>query len=267
MSKQRNIRASSNRAREDEISKSNLRLFILPLLLVFCTLFYYFGELVDWAAWEALRLKFFYGIHDIHRLLFLAPIVYAGYIGRVKGAVIITLVSFMIFLPRAFLISPYPDPLLRMVFFTIVAGTIGVLTGTIRNKSERQTQLETLLESERDKCFGILERMADGVIITGPDYKVRFVNPSMIRDFGDGVGSYCYKYLHNLDSPCKQVCKLPTVIDGETARWEYTFPDGRTYEVMASPYIDSDGVVCQLATFRNITHRKRVDPESSDLTN
>jgi len=266
MSKQRNIRASSNR-REDETSKSNFRLFILPLLLVFCTLFYYFGELVDWVAWEVLRLKFFYGIHDIHRLLFLAPIVYAGYIGRVKGAVIVTLVTLMVFLPRAFLISPYPDPLLRMVFFTIVAGTIGVLTGIIRNRSERQTRLETLLESERDKCFGILERMADGVIITGPDYKVRFVNPSMIRDFGEGVGSHCYKYLHNLDSPCKQVCKLPNVIDGVTARWEYTFSDGRTYEVMASPYIDFDGVVCQLATFRNIAYRKRAKLESSNLTN
>jgi len=267
MSKQGNIRSSSNRAGEDEITRPNFRLFILPLLLVFCTLFYYFGELVDWAAWEALRLKFFYGIHDIHRLLFLAPIVYAGYVGRVKGAVIVTLVSLMIFLPRAFLISPYPDPLLRMVFFTIVAGAIGVLTGIIRNRSERQTRLETLLESERDKCFGILERMADGVIITGPDYKVRFVNPSMIRDFGDGVGSYCYRYLHNLDSPCQHGCKLPDVINGQTARWEYAFPDGMVYEVLASPYPDADGVVCQLATFRNIAHRKRVKLESSNLTN
>ena len=66
MSQQENIRANNNRARQDEISKSNLRLFILPMLLVFCTLFYYFGELVDWAAWDVLRLKFFYGIHDVH---------------------------------------------------------------------------------------------------------------------------------------------------------------------------------------------------------
>ena len=68
----------------------------MPLLLVFCTLFYYIGELVDWATWDALRREFFYGIHDIHRLLFLAPIIYAGYTARVKGAFIITLVSFII---------------------------------------------------------------------------------------------------------------------------------------------------------------------------
>jgi len=259
MSEQRNSKSNSNRLRQDETGKPNFRLFILPLLLVLCTLFYYFGELVDWAAWEALRLQFFYGIHDVHRLLFLAPIVYAGYTGRVRGAVIVTLVSFMIFLPRAFFISPFPDPLLRMILFIVIAGVMGILTGIIRNKSEEQAQLETLLKNERDKWFGILSRMEDGVIITGPDYKVRYVNPSIIRDFGEGVGSYCYEYLHNLGQPCEG-CKLPDVTDGETARWQYTFPDGRTYELMASPYIDSDGTVCQLATFRNTMPRRQVEP-------
>lgn len=245
----------SNRAKDGKFSRYNFRLFVMPLLLAFCSLFYYLGELGDWTEWEALRLKFFYGIHDIHRLLFLAPIIYAGYYGRVRGAVIITLVSLMIFLPRAFLISPYPDPVLRMILFTLVAGTIGILTGIIRNKSERQTMLETQLENERDQSSGILARMEDGVLLICPDYKVRFVNPSMIRDFGEGVGSHCYEYLHNRNIPC-EACKLSNVIDGEVAKWEYTFPDGRIYEVMASPYIDADGMVCQLATFRNIMHRE-----------
>lgn len=243
------------------------RLFILPVLLLLCTLFYYFGELIDWAAWDALRRDFFYGIHDIHRLLFLAPIIYAGYVARVKGAVIITLVSLMIFLPRAIFISPFPDPLLRMVFFTLGAGVIGYLIAIIRNESERRRTLESLLRSERDQFLEILDGMGDGVLITGPDYKVRFVNSSMRRDFGEGIGSYCYKYLHNLNSPCEQVCKLPNVIDGEITGWEYSFPDGTAYEVLASPYIDSDGVVCQLATFRNIARRKGVEPELSNSTN
>jgi len=243
------------------------RVLILPMLLLFCTLFYYFGELVDWASWDALRHDFFYGIHDIHRLLFLAPIIYAGYVARVKGAVIITLVSFMIFLPRAFVISPFPDPLLRMALFTLFAGVIGYLVAITRNESERRRTLESLLRSERDQFLGILDGMGDGVLITGPDYKVRFVNSSMRRDFGEGIGSYCYKYLHNLNSPCEQVCKLPNVIDGEISGCEYILPDGTAYEVLASPYIDSDGVVCQLATFRNITHRKGVEPEPSKSTN
>ena len=249
---------AGNKAVSASPSRNSYKLFILPLLLVFCTLIYYFGELVDFAGLEALRWKFFYSVHDIHRLFFLAPIIYAGYVSRVRGAVIITLVAFIIFLPRAFFVSPFPDPILRTVLFTIIAGTMGVLTGIARNELERRRHLEALVRSEKDKLLGILERMGDGVLITGPDYRIRFMNSSMIRDFGEGIGSHCYEYLYNLDSPCDQFCKLSDVINGAIERWEYNFPDGRTYEVLASPYIDSDGVVCQLAMFRNITQRKKV---------
>src|SRR4030043_318658 len=127
---QKGISQGSNRARA-------YKPFILPLLLIICTIFYYFGELVDWAVWNALRASFFYGVHDIHRLLFLAPIIYASYYARVRGAIIITLVSFIIFLPRAFFISPYPDPMLRMILFIIIAGVIGYLVARLRHEQER----------------------------------------------------------------------------------------------------------------------------------
>jgi len=235
-----------------------IRKAALPLLLIFCTLFYYFGELVDWATWNALRWDFFYGIHDVHRLLFLVPIIYAGYTARVKGAVIVTLVAFAIFLPRAFFITPFPDPLLRMVLFTIIAGVIGVLTGVIRNRSEQLKKLEAMIRSERDILLSIIDGIADGVLIIGPDYRIRFANPNMVRYLGDGTGSLCYKHLHNLDAPCRKGCKMLSVIKNQkTVKWEYSFPDGRICEVVAAPYVDTDGVVCQLTIFRDITLRKK----------
>ena len=239
--------------------------YILVSLFGMCTLFYYFGELIDFTGWESLRQGFFYGVHDIQRLFFLAPIIYAGYIYRVKGAVIVTVAAFTAFLPRALTLSPFPDPVLRIVLFTVVEGSLGVLTGMVRNESERRRQLELLTRSERDRFLGMLERMEEGVIIAGPDYRIRFTNTSMAREFGEGIGSQCYQYLHNFDSPCDQICLLPKVIDGATERWEYSFPDGRTYEIIASPFVDSDGVVCQLATFRNITQRKQVELELIEL--
>jgi K+-sensing histidine kinase KdpD len=124
------------------MSKVVFRPFILFLLLLICSLFYYFGELVDWAAWDAVRSNFFYGIHDVHRLLFMAPILYAAYMAGVKGAIIITLISFIIFLPRAFFISPYPDPLLRMVIFTLFAGTVGYLVARLRSEQAKCRKLE-----------------------------------------------------------------------------------------------------------------------------
>ena len=50
-SEQGSILAGSNEGREGRVKRA-FRLSLLPVLIIFCTLFYYFGELVDWAAWE-----------------------------------------------------------------------------------------------------------------------------------------------------------------------------------------------------------------------
>jgi len=236
------------------MKKGAFRPFIMPLLIVLCTLFYYFGELVDWAAWDALRHSLLYGVHDIHRMLFLVPIIYAGYNARIRGAVIITLVSFAIFLPRAFFISPYPDPLLRTVIFTVFAGFIGVLVAITRNQCEKCRNLEQLMEKQRDKLQNIINGVADGIIITGPDYVIRFMNTAMINDFGDGTGIPCYRHLRKADAPCEHGCKIPDVIsNGRAQRWICELPNGRQVEAFAAPYIDSDGTVCQVSIFRDIS--------------
>jgi PAS domain S-box-containing protein len=374
---------------------------ILVLLLVLCTLFYYFGELVDFAGWTNLRWSFFYTVHDLHRLLFLPAIIYAAYSFKVRGAIIVTVITLVLILPRALFISAFPDPIARLVVFMVFALAVGLLTGMVRNQAEksqriyqqqqdiyRQLQqseeryrqlfenaydaiwvhdmdgniisaneaatkfngfkvedlshtrvrsslgeeslrlanevrtrllrgepvaqpyeqrviarnggvavlklttsvvrvdgkpvgfqhiardvtqelkeaerrgyLEKLVKEDRDRFFGILERMKDGVFIVGSDYKIRFMNPTMVSEFGKGIGAPCYEHLHGFDSPCDQLCKLPLVLKGTTERWEYTFSDGRTYEVVASPFVDFDGMACQLATLRNITQRKQVEAE------
>ncbi len=230
--------------------------YTLFLIWAICTLLYYFGELVEFAHWEALHWQFFYGVHDVHRLLFLAPIIYAAYVFGIKATVMVSIISLMVFLPRALFISPFPDPLARMLVFSLITGIMGYLTAVVRRESERRTRLEALLTSERDQLLEILGKMHDGVLIVGPDYHIRYMNESMIKDFGEGVGSYCYQCLRGLDEPCHQSCKLPVVLQGEDQRWQYSFPDGITYEVLASPYRDTDGVICQLTTFKKATRGK-----------
>ncbi len=143
------------------------RVLILTCLLGVCALIYYFGELVDFAGWDNLRWGFFYGVHDTQRLLFLAPILYAGYFFKTKGALIATLVSLIVCLPRAILISHFPYPLAREVAFMIIAGALGVALAKLRSKygSHRTTESRTEAnEAERlppatevKRIFGDLE--------------------------------------------------------------------------------------------------------------
>ena len=245
----------------------NRDFYIVLSLFVLCCLIYYFGELIDFAGWESLSVPFWHGVHDVQRLLFLAPIIYAGHAFRVRGAVVVTIAALAAVLPRALVLSPFPDPLLRTVLFCVFAGVVGTLVAVIRNEVERRTHLEALVRREKDRLLGILERMHDGVMIVDSNYKIRFTNPSMMREFGEAAGSTCYEYLHNFDEPCEGICRLPSVISGETATWEYTQPNDRTYEVIGAPMVDPGGEVLQLGTFRNITQRKQLEQELIELNN
>ena len=106
-------------------------LFVLGVLLIYCTLFYYFGELVDLLRLETLRVAFFYDAHDIQRIFFLAPIIYAGYVFGRKVAIIVTLVSALVILLRIVVISDSPDPIWRIITFIIVAFAIGYITARL----------------------------------------------------------------------------------------------------------------------------------------
>jgi PAS domain-containing protein len=234
------------------MKKQRYQPLIIFLLLALGTLFYYFGELVNWAAWDALRLNFFYSIHDVHRLVFLAPIVYAAYTAGKRSALIVTLLSFLIFLPRAFFISPYPDPLLRMVIFVIFAGAVGWLVGALREEVAKSKRLESAMEAQRDRMLKINDNIADGVMITGPDFKIKFINPGMAQEMGEGSGLTCYQYLRHLKEPCHG-CGIPSVItDRKTCRWQCQFYDGSSYEITAAPYIDEDGTLYQISVFRDM---------------
>jgi hypothetical protein len=60
--------------------------YILLSLFIACAVFYYFGELVILFGWEALRRDIFYKVNDLHRMLFLVPILYLICRCRLGGA-------------------------------------------------------------------------------------------------------------------------------------------------------------------------------------
>jgi len=133
------------------------------------------------------------------------------------------------------------------------------------NEAEWTRYLEKLIKSERDRFMAILSSMDEGVAIIGLDRRIRFMNPSLVKDFGEGVGQPCYRHFRDRHEPCPDVCKLPEVIKGSTERWEYNYPNGTTYDVIASPFADADQTPCMLSTYINITQRKQIELELMEL--
>jgi len=151
------------------------------------------------------------------------------------------------------------------VMLGLFVGTmVGPFTGG--NEAEWARHLEKLLKGERDRFMGILNSLEEGVIIIGPDRIIRFMNPSMARQFGDGTGIRCHKHLHGMEEPCQGFCKLPDVVKGATERWERRFADGTVYEIVSSPFADSDQTPCMLAAYRNVTREKLIELELMELS-
>lgn len=235
-------------------------MFVLSAAFMACVLIHYSDELARIAGLANLATQGFNTVHDVHRLLFLAPIIYAAYAFRVRGALAVTIASFVVFLPHT-VVSPFPDSFLRASLSAAAFGLLACVFAVTRNESDWRSRSEAATRRERDKLSGVFEGMQDGVMIVGPRYGVRYLNRLMTSEFGEGAGLRCYEYLRGLDKPCAGPCKLLNVIGGKVDKWEYAFENGRAFEVIGSPFVDSDGEVCQLATFRDITERKKVEQE------
>ncbi|MFC1992583.1 hypothetical protein ACFLV3_02070 [Chloroflexota bacterium] len=89
------------------------------------------------------------------------------------------------------------------------------------------------------------------------------VQRGVLRDWlpfylnSDGIGHYCYEYLRDFTSLHEEIDKLVQEGNLEIEEKEYSLPHGRTYEVISAPYIDADGIVCQLAIFTDIKPSKK----------
>ncbi len=244
--------------------------YAVPVLLstfAVLTLVYYLGELLDALGFSVSDSSIFYTVHDAHRLLFIIPITFAAYHFGVKGVIFTTLAATTIFIPRAVFFSPYPDPFLRIASFSLLSGLTGFIIAALRRLHEQQVRLETITAGERNRFMSILNGVGDGVCIIGPDYRLRFLNPVLRNEFGDGVGSYCHEYFFHSPSPCQQDCSLGVVLGGGCQTHEYMFPVKKTFEVLASPITDTDGVVCQMTTLRDVTRHKRTELELVGLSN
>lgn len=146
-------------------SQDFYRLLILVVLFGICTLFYYFGELVDFAGWTALRWQFFYDVHDIHRLLSFAPIIYACYFFGVKAMVTVTAASLLVFLPRAIFISPFPDAILRSLLFAVAPGFLYYYIRMTHHKLQGCGGVKTVVRNEKNDFIGVPKRTEDGVFV------------------------------------------------------------------------------------------------------
>jgi len=167
-----------------------------------------------------------------------------------------------------------------------VGGTAGFLVGRMKDKwiqlkenlesivkdrtielideNNKRKQSEQALRKSEEKFRYIIEgigEIGEGLLIISRDRHVQYMNEVMIEWFGNQHGKICYESIANLDSPCPY-CKIEEVIDDKkTIVYQPTIPDGRIFDIAATPFINSDGSISKMEVIRDITGIKKLQDQ------
>jgi len=256
------------------IARNHHSWFIAVLVVVF-SITYYAGQLgIAWFPFGERFLANEYA-HDVHRSLFLIPMVYTAIVFRFKGALFISIVVFIILLPRGLFYSPIPDPLLRPVVFAMVSSLATIALGLERDRRIREAKtleeltLSTdLLQASRTRYKDLFDSATDAIIIRDLKGNILEVNKAATEITGYPAEELIKMNISQLLTPDSldiAIQMQQKQLSGETIGHRYELElvkkngDTAIVDVAISTIIDNDEPIAVQATVRDITERRRLE--------
>ncbi len=128
---------------------------------------------------------------------------------------------------------------------TFIAIDISAIKNTERKLSASEKQYRSMMES-----------MEDLVYIRSVDFRVKYMNPAMIKRIGrDATGEFCFKAIHDFDQRCP-FCDL--II--EDLRPDIVSPmDNRSFQASCSPIVNDDNSM--MIILRDTTDLRKLEAQ------
>lgn len=129
--------------------------------------------------------------HAFERVLYLAPIVWAGFLFSWKGALVTSLVALACMIPRIIFISDYPiDSLFETGSVFVIGNALAIGLASLRREREYRAQLETTqqeLKTSEERYRQLFENAHDGIWIH--DLEGNFVSANRATEIMTGYTS------------------------------------------------------------------------------
>ncbi|MFO7734268.1 MAG: PAS domain S-box protein [Candidatus Aminicenantes bacterium] len=111
----------------------------------------------------------------------------------------------------------------------------------VKRRTEELNRTLDALAAERQRFNDVLDTLPAYVALLTPDYHVPFVNRFFKERFGESHGRRCYEFLFGRSEPCPRCETFRALEMTSPHRWEWTGPDGCTYDVTDFLFTDTDG--------------------------
>jgi len=147
----------------------------------------------------------------------------------------------------------------------------------IRDQAERLGSMLRKEQEEASRSQAILEAVADGVLVTGPNNRITFLNSSIqkvldiksesvmdqpLEDFGGLFGKAASSWMQTIRGWSQSPGSYQS---GETYAEQLELGDGRIALIHLAPVILQDDFLGTVSIFRDITHEVEVDRLKSEL--
>jgi len=165
--------------------------WLILALLVLITLSHYEEALGYPAFLTQLMSNLGLTRHAFERILYLAPIVWAGFLFGWRGAIITSLAALACMLPRAVFISPSPlDAIFETSAVFIVGNVLAISFNALRKERERRTQLEVTqqeLQASEQRYRELFENAYDAIWLHDLEGNIIAANEASIKLTGYGL--------------------------------------------------------------------------------
>jgi PAS domain S-box-containing protein len=134
--------------------------------------------------------------------------------------------------------------------------------------AERTAELQKAsvkVGAERQRFLDVLETLPVIVALFRPDHRVVWVNRAYREALGDNVGKLCYASQFGRDKPCEECQAFLPLQTGQPHHWEWTLPNGRTFDIYNFPFADADGAPMILEMDVDITEQRQAEAAIKEI--
>ncbi len=118
-----------------------------------------------------------------------------------------------------------------------LAETVKRLEAEIRLR----TYAEGKARTERKRFEDVLDMLPAHAVLLTPDCHIVYANKFFEKRFGKHNGKKCYELIFGRTEPCENCQTLHILQTQKSVFWEWTAPDGRSYDIYDYPFKDTDG--------------------------